>query len=181
VPPSFTSNIDTMAKGHHHHHEREHHGHHLIPIPVLLKVFGALVALTFITIVTAKFVNLGPLNLPLALLLAATKTTLVVMFFMALKYDNRVNTLVFSLGVVFVLVFLVFTLFDTEFRGDLGNVGSETISDIEYREEQLRAREPSPDALRTTPGVPAQGTTAQEAAGDEEPADVADDAADADE
>jgi cytochrome c oxidase subunit IV len=140
-----------MAKGQPHHHQREHHGHHLIPISVLLKVFAALVTLTIITIVTAKFIHLGPFNLPLALLLAGGKTTLVVMFFMALKYDNKVNTLVFSMGVIFVAVFLVFTLFDTEFRGDLGNVGSETISDIEYREEQLRAREPSPESLRMTP------------------------------
>lgn len=157
-----------MAKGKSHYHERGHHGHHLIPIPVLLKVFAALVALTFLTIVTAKFVNLGPLNLPLALLLAISKTTLVVMFFMALKYDNRVNTLVFSMGVIFVLVFLVFTLFDTEFRGDLGNVGSEAISDIEYREEQLRAREPSPERLRLTPGA------TQDVTGDEQPATAPD-------
>jgi cytochrome c oxidase subunit IV len=163
-----------MAKGQPHYHEREHHGHHLIPIPLLLKVFGALVALTIITIVTAKFVNLGPLNLPLALLLASGKTTLVVMFFMALKYDNRVNTLVFSVGVVFVLVFLVFTLFDTEFRGDLGNVSGDTISDIEYREEQLRAREPSPDALRMTPATPTETAPTQDMTGDEQPSSAPD-------
>lgn len=160
-----------MAKGHHH-HEREHHGHHLIPIPVLLRVFGILVVLTIVTVVTARFIDLGPLNLPLALVLATTKATFVVMYFMALKYDNRVNTLVFSVAVVFVLIFMVFTLFDTEFRGDLGNVGHETISDTEYREEQLRAREPSPEALRMTPLDQAAPT--EDITGDEQPASAPD-------
>jgi cytochrome c oxidase subunit IV len=162
-----------MAKGKPHYHQREHHGHHIIPVPLLLKVFGALVVLTIITIVTAKFIDIGPLNLPLAILLATGKTTLVVMFFMALKYDNKVNTLVFSMGVIFVLVFLIFTLFDTQFRGDLGNVDSQTIMDRQRMEEQLRQREPSPEALRG-PGTARGGT---ETEGLEE-AGAADDAED---
>ncbi len=102
------------------------HGHHITPKSTLIKVFLALVGLTILTVVTAQ-IHLGPLNVPLALAIAATKAALVVMFFMALKYDSPVNTLVFSVGSIFVLVFLAFTLFDTAFRDDLGAVGNDTV------------------------------------------------------
>lgn len=116
------------------------HGHHVTPKKTLLMTFGALIVLTIVTAVTAQ-IELGPMNVPLALLIAGSKAVLVALIFMGLKYDNPVNGLVFSLGIVFVTIFLTFTLFDTMFRGDLGNVGSETISDIERRETQIRERE----------------------------------------
>lgn len=116
------------------------HGHHITPKRTLLIVFGTLILLTIITGLTAQL-DLGVLNVPLALAIASSKAALVALFFMALKYDNPVNGLAFSLGVVFVSVFLIFTLFDTIFRGDLGNVGTETISDIERMESLMRDRE----------------------------------------
>jgi cytochrome c oxidase subunit 4 len=119
---------------------KSQHGHHIVPKRLLYKIFGILVVLTILTAVTAQM-DLGSFNVPLALAIAGSKATLVVMFFMALKYDKRVNTLVFMLGLVFVAVFLIFTLFDTAFRGDIGNVGKETISDIQRREEMMRQRE----------------------------------------
>lgn len=116
------------------------HGHHITPKKTLFFVFGALIVLTIVTALTAQ-IDLGVLNVPLAIAIASSKAALVAMFFMALKYDNPVNTLVFSLGVIFVAVFLIFTLFDTVFRGDLGNVGTTTISDIERMESLMRDRE----------------------------------------
>lgn len=108
-----------------------HSGHHITPIKTLVIVFLALVGLTILTVITAKQVDIGALNLPLALLIAGTKATLVVTIFMALKYDNPVNTLILSIGIVIVCIFLVFTLFDTAFRGDLPNVDATSISDSE--------------------------------------------------
>lgn len=95
------------------------HGHHIIPIRTLAQVFGALLFLTVITVITAQ-IDLGFLNIPVALAIAGSKAILVILVFMALKYDNKVNLLTVLLGVVFVVVFLVLTLADTEFRGDLG-------------------------------------------------------------
>lgn len=119
---------------------KEQHGHHVTPKKTLFTVFGSLVVLTIVTALTAQL-DFGALNVPLALAIAGSKATLVALFFMALKYDNPVNGLVFTLGIVFVSVFLIFTLFDTVFRGDLGNVGTETISDIERMESVMRDRE----------------------------------------
>jgi cytochrome c oxidase subunit 4 len=116
----------------------------------LLNVFIALVLLTIITVVTSQL-DLGPMNVPLALAIAGGKATLVVMFFMALKYDNRVNLAILSVGVLTVFIFIAFTLFDTAFRGDIGNVGEVPISDMQEEEAELKAREPDPEALRVAP------------------------------
>ncbi len=111
------------------HAHTTHHGHiHHVPKATLFKVFGALVFLTLLTVAASR-VHLGPLNVPVAIGIAVIKASLVVTFFMALKYDNKVNALVMMIGVIFVGVFLTFTLFDTAFRGDLSNVGAMTIAD----------------------------------------------------
>jgi len=99
-------------------HAEEHH-HHITSKKTLFIVFGVLVVLTVVTAVTAQ-IDLGGFNVPLALAIAFTKASLVLAIFMALKYDNRVNTLIFSIGVIFVGVFLLITLLDTAFRGALG-------------------------------------------------------------
>lgn len=119
----------------------ESHGHHITAFRTLLGTFAALVVLTIVTVVTSQ-IDLGGLNVPLALSIAAGKASLVIAFFMALKYDNKVNFLVLLVGVVMVIVFVVFTLFDTAFRGDLGNVDSATVDERNREEEVLRAQEP---------------------------------------
>ncbi len=139
-----------------------HGHHHIIPFQTLTKVFIGLVALTILTVITARL-DFGPLNflhVPIAIGIAVIKTMMVVLYFMGLKYDNRVNGLTFGIGTIFVLVFIVITLFDTAFRGDLGNVDTETIMDRQREEQLLQQREPDPDALRVAPGAAAAPDTA---------------------
>ncbi len=137
-----------------------HHGHHIIPIRTLATVFGALVFLTILTVVTSR-IHLGALHVPMALTIAGAKAFLVVAYFMGLKYDNRVNLVVMLLGIVFVVIFLTFTLFDTAYRGDLSNVDPVTIADLE-RMQAPGGAEPAAAA--------AHGATTEEAA----PADTVD-------
>lgn len=106
------------------------HVHHITPIRTLRNVFGGLILLTLLTVFSSR-VDLGVLNVPLVLVIAGAKAGLVVWFFMALKWENHVNGVVMLLGVLFVTIFLSFTLLDTAFRGDLSNVASETVADIE--------------------------------------------------
>ncbi|NQV71661.1 cytochrome C oxidase subunit IV family protein [bacterium] len=124
-----------------------HVEHHVSSIKLLTTVFGGLVFLTVFTVLTAQL-DLGPLNVPLALLIATTKAALVVIIFMALKWDNKVNTAIFGIGVLFVFVFISFTLFDTLFRGDLTNTVEGTIQDQMIQEEAMKAREPASDAIQ---------------------------------
>lgn len=119
-----------------------HAEHHITPIKTLIQVILALVALTVLTVVTSRL-DLGVFNIPLALFIAFVKASFVVLIFMALRYDNRINAVIFALGTVMAVVFLVFTLFDTAFRGDLPNTVKGTIMEQEAREAELRAREPA--------------------------------------
>ena len=73
--------------------------HHIIPVRTLAIVFAILVALTIVTVITARM-DFGVLNVPLALAIAGSKAVLVAAIFMALKYDNQVNVLILSLGVL---------------------------------------------------------------------------------
>ncbi len=134
-----------------HAHADGDHGHHIIPMPVLLKTFGGLIFLTILTVLTATQLDLGAFNVPLALAIACGKATLVIMFFMGLKYDNRVNTLTLVLGILFVLIFISFTLFDTAFRGDIGNVDTIPQEDRTRMEETLQQRDPGRAGLATSP------------------------------
>jgi cytochrome c oxidase subunit IV len=139
------AHTEHTAAGHH-----SHGHHHIVPKKILYTVFGALIFLTVLTVVTATQLDIGAFNLPLALAIAGTKAILVVLFFMALKWDSPVNRLVAGMGVCFVAIFLTFTLFDTLFRGDFGNVDAMTIQDIERQQEELRAREGQ--MLQVSPG-----------------------------
>ena len=80
-----------------------HAEHHVTPIKTLIQVFLALIALTVITVVAARM-ELGPLNVPIALTIAIVKASFVVVIFMALKNDNRMNAVIFLVGAVFVVV-----------------------------------------------------------------------------
>ena len=124
-----------------------HAEHHITPKKTLIQVFLALVTLTAITVVAARM-ELGPMNVPIALTIAIVKASLVVVIFMALKNDNRMNAVIFLVGAVFVAVFLVLTLFDTAYRGDLPNTVEGTIMEEQAETDALRARDPGP---RPTP------------------------------
>lgn len=125
-------------------------GPHIVPKSLLLKVFGALVLLTIVT-VGAAYVPLGPLTVPVAIGIAVAKASLVVLFFMHLKYDNPVNALTFTIGTIFVVVFITITLLDTAFRGDLGNVNQRTIKQIQAEQERAEQEAIPADSLRIAP------------------------------
>jgi caa(3)-type oxidase subunit IV len=66
-------------------------------------------------------------NVAVALSIAAVKTALVVTYFMQLKYDNPMNTLVFVFTLLTVCFFLGFTMLDLGQRGTLDRFKSQYI------------------------------------------------------
>lgn len=100
----------------------QEHKHHVIPLWIYLAVGGALLFLTVVT-VAATYVNFSAitgihsLNFIVAMLIASTKATLVVLFFMHLLYDNKFFLFTFLSGILCLLIFIVITMFDTDFRG----------------------------------------------------------------
>ena len=139
-----------MAENVHHTSEADpadhgHHGHHILSAKLLLTVFFALVGLTVLTVGLGLLeqsgaIHLGALSVPVALGIAGVKATLVAMFFMALKYDNKVNVLAFSLSIVFLVVFFVFTFLDTGFRDTFDDWSVTPIDQQELEELQLQER-----------------------------------------
>lgn len=80
-----------MEHNTHSHGHDSHHGHHLVPLKVYFLTIGALLVLTVVT-VGASYLHFGSLgNVLVSLAIASAKATLVLMFFMGLKYDNNLN------------------------------------------------------------------------------------------
>jgi cytochrome c oxidase subunit IV len=93
----------------------EHVEHHL-PKSLYFVIFGALMVLTALTVGLA-FVNLGQMNVVVALAVAVVKATLVVLFFMHVKYSSRLTKLICGTAFFFLLVLFGLTLSDYLSRG----------------------------------------------------------------
>ena len=89
---------------------------HVSPRSTYVAIFGALMVFTAIT-VAAAFVNLGSFNFPVAIAIAITKATLVILFFMHAKYSSRLTKLVVSGAFFFLFVLLTLTMTDYLSRG----------------------------------------------------------------
>ena len=84
---------------------------HVSPTTTYFTVFGTLMVLTAVT-VAAAFTDLGALNFPVALAIAITKATVVVLFFMHVKYSTRLTWVVVAGSVFWLGILLALTLSD---------------------------------------------------------------------
>jgi cytochrome c oxidase subunit 4 len=89
---------------------------HISPKPTYYAIFGSLMVLTAIT-VSVAFINLGVLNFPVALSIAILKATLVILFFMHVKYSSRLTKLICGVSFFFLVVLFGLTLTDYLSRG----------------------------------------------------------------
>ncbi len=111
--------------------------HRILPLRLYVQVAVALIVLTAVT-VAISFVDLGGWNAIVALAVAGSKAMLVVLYFMHLKYDRKVNFYVFMIGVLFVTVFIGLTMFDTLRRADIYEIQSQPIHpDAQIYHKQL--------------------------------------------
>lgn len=96
------------------HHDDDHHGiSHVASTKVLLGTGGTLLLLTLVTVLATKVDFGANINLALAMFIAVTKATLVILFFMHLKYDRLFHTVVFVSAVLAASLFVGFTLMDS--------------------------------------------------------------------
>ena len=96
----------------------EHSTPHVLPLKVYLGIGATLLIFTIITVIAAQ-IDLGFLNIVVALAIATTKALLVAFFFMHLYYDNKLLFLIFASSIFFLTVLISLTLFDTLRRGDI--------------------------------------------------------------
>ena len=106
---------------------------HVSPKSTYYAIFGALMVLTAVTVGVA-FIPLGVANFPVAITIALTKATLVVLFFMHVKYSSRLTKMVVGMAFFFLGILLFLTLTDYLSRGWYaspdGNTGAGTQSEI---------------------------------------------------
>jgi cytochrome c oxidase subunit 4 len=104
---------------------------HVTPVRTYLLVFLALMALTFLT-VGAAHVNIAhhlpgqmtdAINDAVAMIIAVTKATLVILFFMHVWHSARLNKVVVWSSFLFLLILFAFSLADYFTRGWIGVPG----------------------------------------------------------
>ena len=100
---------------HHDGQEIEEHGGHIVSYRALAGVLGGLLVLTAVTVAVSRF-DLGALNIWVAILVAATKSSLVLLFFMHLRWEPRLITTTFLITVVTLALLIGFLFWDISFR-----------------------------------------------------------------
>lgn len=84
---------------------------HVSPVSLYVTIFFALMILTGVT-VAAAFVNLGQFNFAVAMLIAGFKASLVVWYFMHVKYQSHLTKLTVATGLFFLALLLGLSLVD---------------------------------------------------------------------
>lgn len=90
---------------------------HPMPVSMLLSVFSALVVLTIVTVAQANF-DFGSYDVYIVMAIATVKATLVALFFMHLAWDKPFNITIFVGSFIFVGLFVIFTLGDSDMTSD---------------------------------------------------------------
>lgn len=88
---------------------------HVLSYTTLAFILGLLLVLTGIT-VAVSYIDLGFLNVPVALGVACIKVTFVLLYFMHLKYEGPIINLSFIGTITFLLIMIGFTFWDVAFR-----------------------------------------------------------------
>ncbi len=105
-----------MAKNHDNHGE-----HHITPFSTYIKVFSILILLTIITVAASR-INMGAMNSVIAMLIATVKAMIVVLWFMHMKYEDKLNRAVFGTAFFFAFVFYTFIAIDVFTRHNFANL-----------------------------------------------------------
>ena len=105
------------AHGHdtHGHGELQMGHHHVSSAAMFLNVLIALLILTVVTVAASRF-DFGSANLLIAMAIASVKASLVIAFFMHVKWDTAINKIVFLSSFLFLSLLFIFTLADQATR-----------------------------------------------------------------
>ena len=97
--------------------QAEHAEHHQHPSRLLyLGIFLALVVGTCLTWAIA-FYDLGKWNPVIALTIACTKATLVILYFMHVRYSNRLTVVTVCAGFFWLMILITLSMADYATRG----------------------------------------------------------------
>lgn len=89
---------------------------HVVSRKVYFVIFGALMVGTALTVWIANY-DLGRWNAIVALSIAVFKATLVVLYFMHVRYSSKLTWVFVGAGIVWLIILFAFTLSDYMTRG----------------------------------------------------------------
>ncbi len=84
---------------------------HIVSVKSYVAVFAALMVLTVVTVLASR-VNLGPLNTVVALAIAVFKATLVILYFMHVRYSTRLTQVTVVAGFLWLVIMIGLTFSD---------------------------------------------------------------------
>jgi cytochrome c oxidase subunit 4 len=87
----------------------------IVPKRVYFTIFALLMVFTLLTVWVASQ-DWGAFNTIIALTIAVTKALLVALWFMHIKYSNRLTQLVVASGLFWLVIMVALTLFDYRTR-----------------------------------------------------------------
>ena len=102
------------------HHEEGHAP--IVPVRTYVTIFLALGIFTFLTVLAAHQ-EFGALNTPVALGIAVTKASLVVLFFMGVRYNTPLTKVTVISGFIWLLIMFGLTMNDFLTRAWVGVAG----------------------------------------------------------
>jgi cytochrome c oxidase subunit 4 len=91
------------------------HKNHISTYKSQIVVLLSLILLTILT-VTITSVHLGPYNTAAAMLIASVKATIVLLYFMHLKFDEKIYQFMVALVLAIYAVVVIITFFDYLYR-----------------------------------------------------------------
>jgi cytochrome c oxidase subunit 4 len=86
-------------------------GSHIIPVSTYVAIWATLMVFTAITVFASE-IDLGSFNIVVALLIATIKGTLVVLFFMHLKYSPKLTVVTVIAAIFFLFILLGLSMTD---------------------------------------------------------------------
>jgi cytochrome c oxidase subunit 4 len=118
----MSSATAAASSDHAEHADAHSHGHVIVPPITLGTILGLLLFFTLLTVGVAQlevwimdYFNItlpGWINIVGAMIIATIKVVLVMAYFMQLRYDNPINTMVMLFTILCVGLFIVFTSLD---------------------------------------------------------------------
>ena len=90
--------------------------HRIVPVRTYVLIWATLIVMTFTTW-GVSYVDMGPFNIVVALIIAGFKMSLVIYFFMHVKFDDTLTRLFVIAGFFWLLILIVLTLADYYTRG----------------------------------------------------------------
>lgn len=127
---------------------------HVFTIRTNLIIFAILMALLVITVAVSAL-DLGALEIPIALTIAFIKAILIMLYFMHLKFSSKLTWLFAGSGTLWLVILIAFSMSDFLSRGWLSPIVTSDTS-REYAQDYFGGM-PDPDSNLTMSSVELSG------------------------